>query len=70
MDATRYILDAQVKKMIKKLERLRAKLTIYVDGTYSKRGRDSPDCFVHILVKLPGRRKMVQYESYHMTHII
>ena len=59
--ATHDILNDQLEKFIKKLERLGGKVTIYTDGTYSKRGRDSPDCFVPILVRFPGRRKKVQY---------
>ena len=54
-----YILNEQIMKFIKKLEKNEAKIEIIVDGTYSKRGRDSNDCFVVILVRLPGRYRVV-----------
>ena len=54
-----FILNGQIMKFIKKLERKGAKIEILVDGTYSKRGRDSNDCFVVILVRLPGRYRVV-----------
>ena len=54
-----YILNEQIMKFIRKLERNGAKIEIIVDGTYSKRGRDSNDCFVVILVRLPGRYRKV-----------
>ena len=55
-----YILNGQMERFIKKLERIGAKIEIIVDGTYSKRGRDSNDCFVVILVRLPGRYRVVR----------
>ena len=54
-----FILNEQIMKFIKKLEKKGAKIEILVDGTYSKRGRDSNDCFVVILVRLPGRYRVV-----------
>ena len=54
-----YIFNKQMERFIKKLERNGAKIEILVDGTYSKRGRDSNDCFVTILVRLPGRYRVV-----------
>ena len=54
-----FILNDQIMKFIKKLEKKGAKIEILVDGTYSKRGRDSNDCFVVILVRLPGRYRVV-----------
>ena len=54
-----YLLNGQIEKFIKKLERHGAKIEILVDGTYSKRGRDSNDCFVVIMVRLPGGERTV-----------
>ena len=54
-----FLLNEQVEKIIRKLEKNGTKIEILVDGTYSKRGRDSNDCFVVILVRLPGRYRVV-----------
>ena len=60
LEATRVILRNQINGFIKILERDPSKKRIGSDGTYSKVGHDSPDCFVAFMTRVHGEYKMVK----------
>ena len=57
---THVILRNQINGFIKILERDPSKKKMSSDGTYAKRGHDSPDCFVAVMTRINGEQKMVK----------